>query len=56
MHKYMNDVCMVLLILGCIIMLLRGIDGEVKSILIMAGSYFFYSAVSRVKKDGDKHG
>jgi len=53
MHQYMDDILMGVIIIGCIVLLALGIDGEVKSILIMAGSYFFYTRVgSKIGKGG----
>lgn len=53
MHKYMDDICMLVIIVGCLILLICHIDGEVKSILTMAGVYFFYKSYTKIKK-GDK--
>lgn len=48
--EYIDEVAALVLIIGCIILLATGIDGEVKSILAMAAAWAFKGGFDRTKK------
>jgi hypothetical protein len=44
-----------LVLIGCIVLLMAGHDGEVKSILAMSAGWLFKSGYTRVKAKDDKN-
>lgn len=52
MHKYMDDVCMLTIIGGALVLLILGIDGEVKTILTGAALFFFGKTYAKIKSGG----
>jgi len=56
MHRYMDDILALVLIVGCLILLLAHIDGEVKSILALAAGWLFGKGYVSIRQKGGKSG
>lgn len=50
MSKYLDRLIALVLIVGCFALLFAGIDGEIKSILCMAGGWAFGSQYQHKRK------
>ena len=50
MWEHLDELAALVLIVGCLALLGLGIDGEVKSILLMAGGWLFGSRYQRRRK------
>jgi len=51
-----EDICAVIIVLGCIVLLVIGIDGEIKGILGVAAGWIFGKGFMEIKNKGGKNG
>ena len=52
----MDDILVALVIIVCMVLLLTGIDGEVKAILALAAGWIFRRGYTTIKHKGGRHG
>ena len=51
MEKWLDEVAAIILIIGCLVLLGLGVDGEVKSILVMAAGWAFGSGYMKMRNN-----